>query len=452
MKAVLLACCENIEPAPLLFKLSESFSPALIRNTEGDNLSESGDTTLLVITNIGADYVELNALPTDLICSTEILWFLMSLEDFNAGGVGYTGDYTTQKKIISFNLPNNRLYLNTVTNLSIGEKVCLYSPFANYKFLPGQTAAGVINSAGAPAWRDKYVQPGPVWYDTVNSRYIMLVNGRSTIANKLQIGWAVSDDLITWTMQNGDAPIILTTDKAFFANNVFATGAPNFIDDDTVAITVCCYDGSNNVRGAIIYFDKDMSGWTLPDTIAFNDIPCYGPSLIYFENKWHLTFLSIIGDISTSKFPHYTSDTIDSGYILEGYVYENEWDGNDSIFCEGYMAGHIMLEEEGELYLIGSGYSRYTMSGNRGNGVHGLFKYDKTGNTWYPHNTFPPEIINPFYFAALGLDYDWASDHCGGCISIFKTDNGKCYYFTAMNNGSDTYQVAALELINRASP
>ena len=142
------------------------------------------------------------------------------------------------------------------------------------------------------------------------------------------------------------------------------------------------------------------------------------------------------------------SNSLTKGDTKTCDIFTTEWDANDSIWMEGHSDVFCPFVENGRLYCIIAGTSRYTMSGIRGNRQYGLIVYDDGANSWHPAHRFGPELINPMYFhnMASETDYEWAGDHMGGYISFIKK-NRECYLFCGMEESADAYQIAALRLV-----
>jgi len=434
------------------FSIVNSMSPALIRNSEGDNLSASGTTTLIEITGVSGNTLTLNVLPENLI-NTDIDWFIQSLDstDYNSSSPSYNGDYTRQNKIISFDFLNDKITITSSTGFTVGKNICLYSPWANYEFLPGQESAGVL-SAGS-GWMNSYVSSGPVWYDASNEKYMMAFGGRTT--SHAQVGIAFSTDLSTWTIGNGGNPIILNSDHANFTTHVLAGGNIVELDTGRIAFTVTGYNGTSRYCH-IIEMDKDASTSTISisdsilPTISPETPAWYSNALVKYNDQFIITtFKSNAGALETWTNEMWTSDSSLLGtYTKTCDILTTEYNSNDSVWLEGHADALCPFVENGSLYMLIEGTQRYTISGIQGNRVMGLMAYDDA-STWSIVNNFAPEIIFPMYFYNIvSENYDWAGGHLGGNQSFIKT-NGKCYLFGSFLYTSNSYQVGALELINR---
>jgi hypothetical protein len=433
-------------------KLSQAFVPALVRNNEVNNLVASSGTNLIEITAVNGSVITVNYLPESAF-KTGIDWFALDTDSFNGAypDPNRVGDYHTHSKIVSFNFSNKEIELVNVTDFSVGNHLAIYSPWANYEFLPNQENAGIV-SFGGGGWRDVYVVSGPSWYNEEEDRYYVIVNGRS--ASTLQMGYAYCDDLTinNWIMGNSDAPIIENGDDSRFANRVAGTG--NIMDngDGTVSFLLNGTDSGGNWNISVCTMKKDTSEISFSSILDTTDQLYSGNSIVYYDGKY--TILGTIHNVTVNQrtVEMWQSNTIDSGYTKTCDVFTTEYDNNDSIWMEGHSDGSCVFVENGALYSLQAGTQRYNASGLKGNRIQGLMKYDDDTNSWSPVNHFAPEIIHPMYFSNISSeDYGWASDHCGGNQSFIKKD-GKCYFFVTMNHGTDTYQIAALELSNNIAP
>ena len=424
------------------YKFSEALMPALVRNEEGDNLVASGTTTLMEITDITGSVITLTTLPSGMI-DTSIDWFVQS-DTFSAGEPGYTGDYTVQDKVTEFDFINNTITVASTTGFNVGDNICLYSPWANYQFRPGQTDSGIISSSGA-GWRSLYVSPGPAWYDETLERYVVLVNGRG--ATHLQVGFAYSTDLVIWTIGNGDAPIITNADHVDFTTHAIAEGNVIDVGGGRIAFCVTGFNGTNRYCH-IVQMDKDCTNISISNSLL-TGATWYTNGLARYKNKYVIvTMKSNGGALETWTVEMWSSTTLTSGYTKTCDVYTTEYDANDSVWLEGHSDSLSPFVENGKLYCLTAGTQRYTISFIQGNRTAGLMVYDGA-TTWSIVNDFAPELIFPMYFYNIASeDYGWAGGHMGGKLSFVKR-NGKCYFFCSFLYTADTYQIACLEMTNR---
>ncbi|MFA5638625.1 MAG: hypothetical protein WC961_07090 [Anaerovoracaceae bacterium] len=435
------------------FLISKSLSPAIIRNIEGDNLVASSGTTILEITAIDGLDVTLNYLPDELI-NSNLQWYMQSLDnaDYNVADPSFDGDYILQTKVTAINVATKTITVSSIsgasTSFTVGKQVMFYSPFANYEFVGDQTTEGIITPDALVAWRDFYTQAGPVWYDSSNARYVLLLNARGT---GFQVGVAYSTDLETWTIGNSDAPVITNSDHANFANQVYASGNPIELDNGNLGILLTGYDSFNDKHIHYAEVTKDLATITINGTPLIASTDYTAPSFCYFESQYHLICDARTSPLENSVVAHYVSDTIDSGYTLLTNVVGSEYNANDSAWLEGWNDNSVIFVEEGDLYALVSGQARYRMSGVRGNRVTGLMRYDNDAGTWSVANRFAPEIIFPMYFYNIASeDYDWAGGHIGGYLSFLKT-GGECYLFLSFLYIAHTYQFSVVKLVDNTA-
>jgi len=430
------------------FKFASMLTPSLIRNAEGDNLSESGTTTLIEITGKTGNVLTLNVLPEDLI-NTDIDWFVMSLDasDFSGGGdPDYNGDYTVQDKIVGFDFTNKKITLNNATDFDIGENIAIYSPWANYEFQPGQETEGIITrGVGEPAWKSDNNSAGPSWYDEENSRFILLFGGQD--GANYQTGFAYSHDAENWTLGNSGNPIIENGDDADFAAQVQPAGNAIDLGNGKMAFVLNGYDGSN----WNIYYcecDKDDPASGLSWTQITNTTDEFGGGFTFFDSKYHLLTSTMGTPVENRYNRHYTCATIDGTYSLLANMWTTEYNNKDSHWLEGHSTNCVPFVENGTLYAIIGGTQRYLISAIRGNRVPGgLMIY--SGGAWSVVNSFAPEFIFPMYFYnILGENYGWAGGHAGGYTS-WVHHNGVIYFFCGFLQLVNSYQVACLKLMNR---
>ena len=421
-------------------------SPSLIRNSEGDNISESATTTLIEITGVNGNTLTLNVLPEDLICSTDIDWFVQSLDDgdYNVGDPSYSGDYLVQDKISSFDFDNNKITLVDATDFTVGKNICIYSPWANYVFLPGQEDNGILYSEDIPSWRGSSEAAGPIWFDTINNRYILLFSGYN--GTNYQLGFAYSTDLENWTIGNSDSPIIENSDDPHFAKTVHAIG--NIIDngDGTVSFALSGNDGSDRHihLGTCDKDDPTTITWSANKLINSTILQAGG--IVYYNSEYHLLAAQMTTPIEDRYDEHYTCNTIDGTYTKLANMWTTDYNNNDSHWLEGHSTTCMPFVENGELYAIVGGTQRYTISAIKGNRVYGIMKY--TDGSWSPLNDFEPSLVYPMYFYNIpSEDYGWAGGHAGGYPSFVKR-NGKCYMAFAFLYTISTYQVGIMELKN----
>jgi len=430
------------------FKFSSMLTPSLIRNEEGDNLSESGTTTLIEIIDKAGNILTLNTLPENLI-NEDIDWFAMSLDagDFNGGAdPSYEGDYTAQEKITDFDFINKKITIVDATDFDIGENIAIYSPWANYEFQPGQETEGIITiGAGEPAWKNANNSAGPSWYDEENSRFILLFGGHD--GSNYQTGFAYSPDAENWTLGNSGNPIIENGDDADFSTHVQPTGNAIDLGNGKMAFVLNGYDGSN----WNIYYcecDKNDPASGLSWTKITNTTNEFGGGFVFFDSKYHLLTSTMGSPVENRYNRHYTCVTIDGTYSLLANMWTNEYNNKDSHWLEGHSTNCVPFVENNKLYAIIGGTQRYLISAIRGNRViGGLMIY--SGGSWSVVNDFAPEFIFPMYFYNIpSEDYGWAGGHSGGYTSWIYHD-GTTYFFCGFLRLRNTYQVACLKLIDR---
>jgi len=422
--------------------LVSSFVPSTVRNNEVNNIIESSETNLIEITAINGNTLTLNYLPESAF-DTSVDWFVLSIDSCNVQSVSYTGDYTVHDKIVSFDFETKQITLVSSSGFSVGNRLSLYTPWSNYTFLPGQETGGLV-SAGGSGWRGTRVSSGCSWYNEEEDRYYILVHGQGTY---WQIGFAYCDDLSSgvWTMGNSDAPIILNTDAAQFAKRAIATG--NVIDngDGTISFLTNGTDSSDNWNLSVTTMNKDCTNISFSSTLDVTDQALTGNSMTIYKGKYTILCGLYNADISLRTMEMWQSDTIDSGYTKTCNVYTTEYDGHDSVWLEGRSDGSLCFVENGKLYAILMGETRYYISGHKGR-FAGLMQYNDDTNSWSIVNDFAPELINPNYFDKFpGEDHQWACGHMGNNQSFIK-NGGKCYYFCTMLVSTDTYQIAGVEL------
>lgn len=430
------------------YNITAGLSPALIRNEEGNNLVSSSTTTLIEITAKSGNTLTLNVLPRDLICSLDIDWFVQSLDssDYNVpSDPNYSGDYLVQDKITNFDFRRKRITVVDATDLDVGEKIAIYSPWANYEFEPGQESEGIIKSDSGVSWRSVYVSPGAIWYDKSNSRYILIVNGYN--GSRQSVGWAYSSDLESWSWGNSGNAFLDASGSSYWSNECFVTGDAIELDNGNIGILVTGTNASGTTM-IIVECERDMSSWSIISSSVLPIGTKATGSIKYYNGKWHLVCQDYGYTVAERRAEHYTADAVDGPYTLKSYIDNNTYAGNDSHFLEGHSDGHCLFVENGKLYNIIAGTQRYTISGIKGNRIFGVVVYDEDNNSWAALNDFAPEILFPMYFYNIpSEDYDWAGGHSGNSPCIVKL-NGKCYFFCSMNYTTSTYQVAALELLN----
>lgn len=429
------------------FMISTAFAPSVVRNEELNNIVESSTTNLIEITAINGNTITVNYLP-EAGFKTSIDWFVLSIDSCNVKTVSYFGDYTVYDKVSSFDFVSKEVELVSSSGFTVGDRLSFYSPWVNYEFLPNQETAGILSDDPLVAWRDIYVIPSGAWYDESTERYMLLLNGRGSTG--FEVGYAWCDDLSVnnWTIGNSDAPIILQSDDPDFTNRVNANGNPIDLGNGRVTFLLMT-TGAASTQDWMFYIcemNKDCTDISFSGPL---DIPSgrYVGNLTIYDGKY--TILAGVYNVDTAlrTYEMYQSDTIDSGYTKTCDVYTTEYDGHDSVWLEGRSDGTLAFVENGSLYAIVMGESRYYISGHKGR-FAGLMKYDDEENEWVIVNNFAPELINPNYFNNIaGESYAWAYGHIGNRPSFVKKD-GECYFFCSMLASSSTYQVAALKLIS----
>ena len=232
-----------------------------------------------------------------------------------------------------------------------------------------------------------------------NNRYVVLLNGRSPYN---QVGYAYSTDLETWTHGNNQEPIIKNDYHSYFATNVYSSGNAIDIGNNRIAFFLTGYDASSNRRIFYAEMNKDVSGLTISTIPVFASLNNISPAVAKCGNEYHmLVEKRNTTDLKLSIVEHYKSTSLNSGWSKVG-EFGSEYNDNNSIWLEGHSDNYMLFTENGNLYALVSGTSRYKTSGVRGDRVVGIMAYDKTSNKWTPLNSYAPEIIAPMYFQDMG--------------------------------------------------
>ena len=425
------------------FKLSEAFTPAVIRNMEGDNISDYYTTSKLIIRHKELNVITLNDIPENLMIDN-VNWYIISLDDSNTGSINWAGDYLVKAKVLSTDNIKKQLTLSSSNGFDIGDKVMLYSPFTNYEFLDGQESAPSISKV-ADTYMSTYVAAGPMWWDNINNRYTILLNGKSPF---YQIGFAYSTDLINWTHGNNHQPIITNAENPHFAHNVYSTGAPVELDNNRVGVYLTCFDASEYRRIYYAEMNRDATGLIIHATPVMDDGQLMNPSVVQWDNKYHMMIHRRGSPLENSKTEHYASLSLTSGWTK---LNEFSYNGSNSIWMEGVGDNYSVFVENGGLYALVGGTSRYIESGTRADRVLGLMSYDKTYNRWSPANKFAPEIIAPMYFQDMGEPWGvWAGSHTGGYSCILRHNN-EYIMSLAFERTADNYGIGFIRLRNNRS-
>lgn len=412
----------------LIFKLS------VIRNAEMNNVVGDAGSTNLTITdiNLTTGVLTVPNIPVyDGFAIETGTWAIKDISN-NTNSILCTIDSTA--KTVTLN-PSTGTSVFTV-----GHNISLFNPFLNYDFSGDQLSVPSLPYDGGVPWRNVTTGPGPIFKDPDTGVYKWLFLGQRndpTVAN--QVGLAVSNDLQTWDVSNGDNPIMSL--EMTGTTSCYLTGSVMKVDSSYCAVMNNNIGGVTSVR--LVYFDKDVSNLSFSPILQTN--AGYG-----CIEKVGSDYLMLFTDISTN-LAHRNVQAAKSTTGIEGPYINYQ----TVIYAEAAIPGTIWDTATDGTSIINDGKKIMGMFGAQGTvniGLSGgvgatnremvLLDFDSSTQLW-SINPLGPVIINPIDWPT---DYYWGSDHCGAGVYPFL-DGSTMYMSLAMSQGG-AYNATVIKLKN----
>jgi hypothetical protein len=424
------------------------FKMCFIRNEEMNNTLAIASSTMLAITDKTGQVITVDTLP-DYEQFDVNGWVAMLIDEDKTNTVDptATGDYL-YKNFVTIDRSAKTLTFPVGYSLSaweVGDNLALYNPFINYSFVGDQTQGPIISLSGAPAWRDTSALNGGMFRHS-DGRFIWLFSGYDGSA--YSIGYAYTDDFVTWTIGNSDAPVVVPGDFAD-CDTVHQPGSIHPVvgspgDYFCLISPRRASDGKNEIR--IMYFDEDFTTITFSDPIT-DTTPYYGKwggSLVKIGSYYHLAYLyanqlPADREIRVAKCEDLEGPYVDYQTILAGTSGVNDgvpWSNNVDAFG--------IFFDGAKYYGLFGGTSKWSESGNKGNRLYCLLDFNEETEVW-SFNEKSPVIINPLYYQDINSTYQWCGDHCGGYLAMFV--EGTDVYLSLTMKGT-VYQAALFKFNN----
>lgn len=423
------------------------FNYTLIRNLQLDNTLSATDSSMLSITSKNGQVITIGNLPNHIGFDTSGWIAMLCDEDkTNTSDPNITGDYLYESDCTINNTDKTLTFPITydLTDWEVNDNLVLYNPFLNYQFVGDQTSDPLISVSGAPAWRVAASVGGPIWKHS-NGTYYRLFSGY----NSYSIGYATSSDMITWTMGNGDNPIV-TPASSGLTNCTYLVACGNIIKLSlgNYCIPVGCArsDTTPTQRMAIMYFNEDASNISFSDYITFSGINTYGigeGSVLKIGSYYHMLCRTTETLAVERKIIATKSLDLEGPYTTYQTVVDpSNYSNNNGVAWSNNVDAPMIGQFYNNIFGLFAGFSRWSPSGNKGNREYCLLDFDPDTEIW-SINQVGPIIWNPLYFQDIFGNYNWAGDHMGAEPTMF-VEKGDVYFVCSMRGG--IYQTALMKL------
>lgn len=421
------------------------------RNEEENNLLSVTDGTEIYVTAIDtvANTITLSYLPFvesiwNPISGQE--WALMNLENISGADPCRTGDYTEGFKITGGNFSTKVLNYDIARgsegNWNVNDKVLLFNPYEGAWTIPATVK--IIEQSGS-GWRATSVSPGPLFKHS-NGNWIILINGIGASGNS--IGAFQTSDINggTWTVMNSDAAIFTASGVSsdWRESQLFASGSVHRLSDGRYMAFVSGYSNTTTKwKIGWIKFDEDFLNISYASAEIIDSSGSSNGFIAPSVVKWNGEYKMLFTDRSDNANPNSATGgwklkdancaTIDGTYIVNSTIFAGNL-SNDGIYCSSHIDNCFAFVWKETLYVLTGGTSWYKHSGNRGNRVTGLIKYDVDSDSWIEDTKSP--IFAGWPYGNDFWNFTWGYDHLGGypCL-IINGEDRLCYFFLSASIG-----------------
>lgn len=333
-------------------------------------------------------------------------------------------------------------------NMDDGETLEFFNPFINYRIINNEPLFKPY-----PKYIDDdyigYIQPGGIIKRALND-YVLLTPVVFGAHEKRAIYYATSSNLEDWTFSYKK---ILSTDQIPFAKkegNVFSTGNPLKLDNETYLVLLGVEQPNGNYTSAYMIIDKNLKITQAPQEIKIpnwyglkqNSFPL---AITKFNGIYRILFHRRSSNFIASEIFEITSSNILNTFNLNENIISSQYihkAKNSTGYLKGKADDASYITYNSKLYiLLGSEElpSEYLTSFNREYGLLAL-----QNNKWI-HDERSPLIVNPVNIYNKYPEYEWASDHLGGFISpIFHKDY--LYLFLAFGTDNPDYLISGIKI------
>lgn len=415
--------------------------------------------TIEIVSKTAAGDIDVDFIPSGRNITTPTLgkeWAAAVVESYNVAGQGTNGDYATIIRIDGGDQPSGNLEYTLVRgsdgDVIVGNTLVYYNPFASaFTIEPDSVVA-----RGGGGWREDYIVAGAVWKRS-DGLYFMLVRGNDHTENS--VGYATSPDLHTWTLQNGDAPIITNAHASIPVGwgadgNINCTSTLIWIPGEGKYITLLTYNVGTETRIGWWKFAPDIEDETEWE-FSTGDIldlapPVNGtghawPCLFEWGGEFYIAFIrkgeTILDyDLWWAKAATVDSEAYSTAGLTNPMITIDHND--DATYYSNHSLSATCFVWNGELCMLHVGTARWSASGTRGNAVFGLWKWN--GSVWV-EDSRNPIMHHPMGANATlwGSDYTWMQDHMGADLPIIYDANlGRLHLYPSLINGTDEYEIA----------
>lgn len=383
-----------------------------------------------------------------------ILDFPEEIRDPGAGGFDYTdsllitgGDYDSRTL-------NYQAEIHTSLTKWKNRHVVLYNPFRNWDIRP----APLVNLPKNAAWCSKYIAPAAM-FQRSDGKYILLANGenRKTFAEAptQQVGAFISAD--PW-----NEPFTpLNNNESYFKHNEVPQMQDSFqitslIRSEEPGYWIGYGNGRSGTDWNIVAvkFDEDFRDFQYYTELLKSKPKVkngmYFPTVIKYQDSYRMMWVNrweknpaswdLYEGLADSELGKFDFNRVKSNPVLKPATH------NDGIFRSNHTHQPTYFIENDSLYLTYDGTSRWKTSGNRGNRLFGVARYNSDLEMWI-EDARNPLFINPLYGDRLwGPQWNWCNDHLGGVQFLYRLDSQKVLFFYSACAGRDSYRIACARI------
>lgn len=337
-----------------------------------------------------------------------------------------------------------------VFNMDEGETLEFFNPFVNYNIINNKP----LFKAYPTHIHDEYInyiQAGGIITRAKND-YVLLTPVIFGAHKKRELYYATSSDLENWTFHDTK---ILSCETIPFAKkdgNIFSTGNPLSLKNDTFLVLLGVEQPNGNYTSAYMILNKDLDIIQQPQEIRIPAWHGIDQNSFPLSITKHKGLFRVLFHRRSKKFVESEVHEITTKNILKAFN-ENKGVLSSKIIQKaktetGYVRGKAddaaYITFENELYiLLGSEElpSEYLTSFNR---EYGLMHLQE--DEWI-HDKRSPLIVNPVNIYNKYPEYEWTSDHLGGFISPIFSDN-HLYLFLTFGTDNPDYLLSGIKIKN----
>ncbi|KKM70172.1 hypothetical protein LCGC14_1443380, partial [marine sediment metagenome] len=441
---------------------------ALVRNEELDyRLTRSSETAISVNAlsppNNTITFTNLPALFEDALKNPSAgkEWLCINLANYDTGGFTRTGDYEESLLITGYDEDAGE-YTYTEQNgaegnWSGGDKVIFINPFLFFDFYNSNDL--IIDKDDISIGEAlSYTQSGPM-FRKADGTYVMISVSPGISSGRPRIvPFTSTDPENTWA--STDAEIFAPTDFNGSATEAWPSGNALYLEDEDRYLMPCSVLVGSIFSIGLYKCDEDFGNETFYHQVVTDAVTQGGfsPSMVYHDGYYYIFYIAREGSspdnsqwtLKVIKSADYTDFSGSSAVSI--FACTLAADAGDGIEQEKWYNAQIKSTTafvyQDRLYIVVAGMSRYTISGNRGNMIHGVFEYNaSTGSA----DVIRTGVIFPGMLDDAWTNTAWGAEQCGPTPSwVWDAANKRYISAITQEAGSADFKIgfATFELGN----